>query len=165
MAIWKYAPNQVSVSLAGIYDVIGFVDGEFIRVIKTEDETETYDSMDGESMRIYNDNDTYTVEITISQSSPSNTILGVLWQLDRATRRAKFPIAIVDSSGSSRFYSATAWVSSQPPMVFGNSLTEVTWKLTCKDAVIFYGDNTGSVLSDVTSVITVAASALSNMRA
>jgi len=144
MALWQYIPSQVVISIGGLHEIVGIPDGEFVSVTKNNYAVKTYRALDGEKMRVFNNDNSYSLTISLVQSSPSNTVLDTLFKIDQLTRRGKFPVAISDLSGSSRFYCASAWIETVPDMVFANDLQINKWKIMCSDATMVIGDNTGS---------------------
>jgi hypothetical protein len=144
MALWQYNPSLVVISIAGLHTVVGVPDGEFVTVTKNNYTVKTHRSLDGEKMRVFNNDNSYSLTLSLVQSSPSNTVLDTLFKIDQLTRRGKFPITISDLSGSSRFYCASAWIETVPDMVFANDLQISKWKIMCSDATMVIGDNTGS---------------------
>ena len=136
-----YSPSDVIVSVAGMHTITGYADGTFIRIIKEAKPFEKQRAMDGEVSRIYNDDNVYRVELSIMQSSGSNNVLGMLYNIDLATRIGKFPLFIKDTRGQTSFISATTWIEQPPDVVFSNDLQVWTWTFGCTDATMVYGSN------------------------
>ena len=141
MSLFNYAPDEVNVIVAGIIPLQGFVDGTFIKVTKDVVPFSTRVSTDGFVSRVYNNSQTYTVEITLSSGSQANDVLTKLWYLDEITQKAKFPLLIRDSSGTDLFFSTTTWVQQPPDMVKSTSIDDRTWTLRCTGSGINIGGN------------------------
>ena len=136
-----YVPEEVSVLLCGFFALDGFVDGTFISVNKDMVPFSTQRSTDGMVSRVYNNDQTYTIELTVFSGSTSNTFLTKLWQIDEISQRGKFPFLIKDSSGSDLFFSTNTWVEGIPSLVKSNEFEPRTWILRSSQAVINIGSN------------------------
>jgi hypothetical protein len=141
-----YNPADVLVSLAGLHTVTGYADGSFIKIRKDMKPFEKLRTMGGEISRIYMQDDGFRVELSLMQSSTSNNILSMLYNVDIATRIAKFPVIIKDLSGSTTFVSLTSWVEEIPEVELGNTLKERTWVLFCTEATLMVGGNDATSL-------------------
>lgn len=141
MALFTYSPKDVTVSIAGIHTVSGYVDGTFIRIIKNAKPFETQVAMDGSRQRIYHKDDGYRFELTLAQSSESNNVLSAIHNIDIVTRLAKFPLMMRDGSGSTTFFSATTWIESIPEVTFSNQMEARTWVFGCNDAGLTIAGN------------------------
>lgn len=141
MSINTYSPSDVIVSLAGLHTVTGFADGTFVEIRKLGKPFETQRAMDGEISRIYHEDKGFEVRITLMQSSSSNNILSMLYNVDKATRIGKFPMVIKDGRGSTAFVSLTSWIEEIPDVKFASALSTYTWTFGCADATISIGGN------------------------
>jgi hypothetical protein len=141
-----YSPKDVIISIAGLHTVQGYADGTFVRVTKEMKPFTKVRAMDGEQSRMYSDDDGYKVELTIMQSSSTNNILSMLYNIDTATRIGKFPLFIKDSLGQSSFMAGTAWIEEIPQLTFGNGMETRTWVFGCSDAIITFGGNDSTSL-------------------
>lgn len=138
-----YIPAEVSVLVAGIIPLEGFVDSSFISVSKDVMPYGTQKSVDGRVSRIYNNDQTYTIRVTVYSGSSSNTVLTKLWQIDEITQRGKFPLLIKDGSGSDLFFSTNTWIEEIPSLVKSNDYEPRTWVMKSSQAVINLGSNNG----------------------
>lgn len=138
-----YIPEEVSVLLCGFFPMEGFVDGTFISVNKDMVPFSTQRSTDGMVSRVYNNDQTYTIELTVLSGSTSNTFLTKLWQIDEITQRGKFPMLVKDGSGSDLFFSTNTWIEGIPSLVKSNDFEPRTWILRSSQAVINIGSNNG----------------------
>jgi hypothetical protein len=141
MAILHYSPQDVTISIGGIYLLEGYADGTFVNIVKDVKPYVTMKSMDGNMSRLYNTDSGYQVEITLAQSSQSNDILSAMYNIDIATQIGKFPLFIKDNRGSTTFMALTAWVEDIPTVAFSNSLETRTWVLGCTQATLAIGGN------------------------
>lgn len=136
-----YSPEDVIILLAGVIPVDGYTDGTFISIKKNTSIYSTSTSADGIVTRQYNDDQTYTITLTLANYSSSNDILTKLYQVDLITHRAKFPILMKDTSGSSLFAATTCWVESIPELSFSNEIGSRTWTIYACQGVINIGGN------------------------
>lgn len=157
-----YSPKDVTVSIAGLHTVSGYANDTFIKVSKDMKPFTVVRAMNGEMSRLYSDDTGYKVELTLMQSSSTNNILSMLYNIDTATRIGKFPLFIKDGLGQSSFMAGTAWIEQIPDLAFGNELQTRTWVFGCSDAVINFGGNEEtSVIEDT---LLVASSTLPLLR-
>lgn len=141
MSLNTYSPSDVTVSVAGMHTVVGYAEGTFIKIMKSARPFEKTRAMNGEISRIYTEDDTFRVELTLMQSSASNNILSMLYNIDAATRVGKFPLFIKDGRGQTTFLSATTWVEQLPDVNFGSGMETRTWIFGCADASLMIGGN------------------------
>ena len=121
-----YMPEEVTILLAGI-PVSGFIQGSFISVDKDVKPFTSKRTADGTVSRMYNNDQTYTITLTLYSGSDSNQLLTRLWQLDEITQRGKFPLMIKDGSGSDLFFSTTTWIEGIPSLVKSNQYEPRAW--------------------------------------
>lgn len=139
MALLTYAPYQVSISLAGLFDIEGFADGTFIEISKDVAPYQYQRGMDGQSSRTYTYDPTYTITITLAQTSKSNDILNRLHTIDLATQLGKIPLLIRDKNGNTNFFSPTAWIENYPVIAFSGGMETRVWTLKCSEGVLQAG--------------------------
>lgn len=158
-----YIPEEVTVLLAGLIPIEGFVQDTFVSAVKDIMPYAATRSPDGSMDRLYENDQTYTLLLTIYSATTSNDLLTKLWQLDEITQRGKFPIFVKDSSGTSLFFSPTAWIEALPPLEFSNSLGYRTWSIRCAQSSINFGNNVNES-GLVEDLINLATSALPGLQ-
>lgn len=141
MAVYTYSPDRVSVSLAGLLDIEGFASGTFVEIEKDAAPYSYQTAMDGEASRTFRKDNTYTVSVTLAQSSPSNNILSALHSVDLATQLGKIPLLIRDRSGTTNFFSPNVWIVTYPKVSFSNDIETRVWTFKCADGVLLVGGN------------------------
>lgn len=141
MALSTYSPKDVTVTLAGMHSVTGYTDGTFVRITKDLKPFSKVRAMDGEQARMYFDDAGYRVELTLAQSSSSNNVLQMIYNIDTVTHMGKFPLFIKDGRGQTSFLAATAWIEQIPDVTFSTELTDRTWVFGCSDVVLTIGGN------------------------
>ncbi len=151
MGILHYSPQDVTISIAGMYLLDGYADGTFVDIFKEVKPFTSAKSMDGGRARVYNKDSGYQVELTLAQSSQSNDILSAIYNIDVATQIGKFPLFIKDNRGSTTFMALTAWVEDIPRVTFSNGMETRTWVIGCTQASLNVGGN-----SDLSSAESVA---------
>lgn len=160
--LFTYTPESVDVLIAGVIPVKGFVDGTFIDVTKDVVPFSSIRTADGTVARLYNNDQTYTITITLHCGSETNDLLTKLWQLDEITQRGKFPLLIKDHSGSDLLFSTTTWIEGIPSMVKSNGVDSRAWILRSSQAVINIGSNgePSELLEDIINIATSSLPAL-----
>ena len=159
MALFSYCPEEVNVLIAGFIPLKGFVNGTFVSISKDVLPFSAARTADGTVSRLYNNDQTYTIEITLYNGSQDNDILTKLWQLDEITQMGKFPLLVKDNSGTDLFFSTTTWIESPPVMAKSASVDSRVWVLRSSQAVINYGGNE-EVSSLINDLVNIASSAL-----
>lgn len=157
--VWNYCPDAVSVLVAGLIPVDGFVDGTFISIDKDVMPFSSTRTTDGIVSRLYNSDSTYTVKITLTNGASTNDLFTKLWQIDEITQMGKIPLMIKDQSGSDLFFSPTAWIETLPSLTKSAGVDSRVWTFKAAQCVINIGgnDSPSSLLDDI---INIASSAL-----
>jgi hypothetical protein len=158
MAVASYCPDEVMALVAGFIPLSGFVDGTFIEITKDVMPFTSARTAGGTTSRIYHNDQTYTVTITLHNGSPSNDVLTKLQQLDEITQRGKFPLLIKDNSGTDLFFSTTTWIEQLPTMTKDITISGRVWVMRSSQAVINHGSNqeVSSLLDDLVNAATSA---------
>lgn len=136
-----YSPADVNLSLALVHTVTGYVEGTGITLQKESNVFDKAKGAHGHMGRIHLPDRTYKLEITLSQTSPSNVVLNALYSVDDASRLGMFPIFLKDSSGQSVFTSPTCWIEQVPDASYGGRMNERTWTLACANTVFGIAGN------------------------
>lgn len=157
-----YSPREVTIIIAGAYEVTGYAEGEFVTIQKEVQATQTQRAMDGSVARLYTKDDGYRMTLTLAQSSPTNDFLGAVYNLDAATRKGKFPLVVKDTLGNTNFFAGTAWIETPPTVGFGGTLRENVWRFACYDATLRIGGN--SDLTDFENYLSQGAAILPILR-
>lgn len=148
MALQHYSPEDVTVLLLGVKPIEGFMQGTFIEITKDVRSFGTSRSADGKVARKYDNDDTYTIQLTLMSTSPSNEVLDLWHKADRVSRMAKLPIIIKDQLGSTLFSSTTTWVESPADVSFATEITPRVWTLRSSQGILVNGGN-----EDATSLL------------
>lgn len=142
MTLLHYSAVDVSILIAGLYKIEGLAENTFVSLTREVKPFDFQRSTDGrEGARIYRKDDGYRMEITLAQSSGSNNVLSMLYNVDILTQMGKFPIILKDFSGSTTFFGATCWIEDLPEVDFGNELSTRTWSFMCRECTFHIGGN------------------------
>lgn len=143
MALAHYSPEDVVFLLGGVIPLGGFADGTFISIRKANPIFETVVSADGKVSRTQIENPLYTVTLSLSSVAASNELLTAISFADKKTGRAKFPLLVKDTLGTSMFYASLAWIEGTPDMSFGTEVTSRDWVFNCIGVTEVVGGNQG----------------------
>jgi len=147
-----YNPKRVVFNVAS-QQITGFSDQDMINVQLDEDLFTKYIGVDATISRTQNPSTTGFFEVSLAQTSPSNTFLSQLAQADRASGdgSATFPVALRDESSEGTVLLGTnCWVTAMPDAAFGKEIGSNVWKL---DAETIYWMITGTGDSLVSKVL------------
>lgn len=143
MALAHYSPEDVVFLLGGVIPIDGFADGTFVSIRKSNPIFETVVSSDGKVSRTQIENPLYTVTLSLSSVAAHNELLTAIAFADKKTGRAKFPLLIKDTLGTSMFYASLAWIEGTPDMSFGTDVTTRDWVFNCIGVTEVVGGNEG----------------------
>jgi hypothetical protein len=158
MSLATYSPGEVTLYIAGLHQVTGFSPNSIIQIVKDENYFKTFKGATGQSERMTMPDKTHTMEVSLSQTSPSNSVLNALATLDHITGLAQFPVFAKDSSGESLFISASCWVEKAAEASYGKDIASRVWTIRCTEMVFGLagnGDEGGAVseLGQLTSLL------------
>lgn len=150
-----YSPEDVTILVAGFIPITGLVSGTFLSISKNLQPFTTQRTSDGQVARLRNNDQTYSITLTLHSASESNDVLTRLWLFDEALLKGKFPLLIKDNLGSSLFFSTTTWIEAAPVMDFAETITNRVWTLRSSQAGINFGGNSdaSSVLEDLFNTV------------
>lgn len=135
-----YSSKEVSI-LAGVAEIKGYGDGDFVSIEMMEDAFTEISGADGEVTWSENPSTLATVTITLMASSASNDALSTLHITDRATRAGTFPLFIKDNSGRDLFVSDAARIKKFANITKGKEVGTREWTITCANSQFFVGGN------------------------
>lgn len=123
-----YDPKQVTVAL-GSHIITGYADDSFIEISPSGDGITKKVGCDGEVERAVTPDDTYSVKLTLLQTSPSNSFLQERYKYDRQTGDGMLPLLIKDLRGGLVFSSENAWVTKDVTRVRGKEGNNNAWEI------------------------------------
>lgn len=151
-----YSPEEVTISLAGLFTLKGFRDGTFISIERDVPLFVSRETSDGKVSRTRRASQTVSVTVVLDASSPSNEVLSRFSLFDHSTHTGKFPIFIKDRLGKTVFFCGTAWIENTPKAEFSTDLTGRSWIFKCPSSAVFLGGNMG-VSSGFEDIINIGA--------
>ena len=181
MAVSTYSPSDVSV-IYGLKHINGFVDGSFISIKRETPVFSHSRSMDGHCAISVQKYSTYTVTLTLAQTSSSNqflhslqkTMMKSLTKLDSTSPFSglsslsgikttvsnvisKLPFIIKDASGNSVFFGTDVWLSEEPEVVYSAGMEGRTWIIKCLNASSsIAGNNDDDLLAELAGIGAIA---------
>lgn len=127
-----YDAAQVVVTVNGA-EISGYADGTFITIEREEQSFTKVVGADGTTSRAKSNNRSGSMTITLAQTSPSNELLSSLLAADELSNEGVFPVIVKDTSGESRFFSATGWVQGLPSIEYGKEIANREWVIDLAD--------------------------------
>lgn len=135
-----YDPTQIVVIVGGA-PMVGIADGTFVKVTRDEDSFKKYVGADGEVTRARNKNRGGTVEITLSQSSPSNDVLSAFAIAGEMGDGDIVPVMVQDLAGSTLEFAGEAWVKKPADSEYGKDVAGRAWVIDCASLDRMVGGN------------------------
>ncbi|MNF84770.1 hypothetical protein D3C84_671480 [compost metagenome] len=153
--LMHYSPEDITILVAGFIPISGLIDGTFVTISKDLAVFSTARTSDGQVARLYSNDSTYTITITLQNTAESNDILTKLWQVDEISQMGKFPLMIKDQLGTSLFFSTTSWIESVPTMEYSTNISDRVWVIRSSQAVINFGANQerSSAIQDLANIV------------
>lgn len=181
MTVSTYSPCDVSV-IYGLKHINGFVEGSFINIKRETALFSHQRSMDGKVALSMQRFSTYTVTLTLAQTSDSNQFLHSLQKLMlksltkldstspfsglsslsgiKATVSnviSKLPFIIRDGSGNSVFFANDVWLSEEPEVVYSAGMEGRTWTIKCLNATnSIAGNGENDILAELAGIGAIA---------
>jgi len=141
MAIQTYDPSQVDLYLAILYPATGFSPDSLITITKDQGYFNTSKGVSGGVERTLITDNTYTLEVSLSQTSPTNSILNALATLDNLSGYGVFPIFAKDSSGNSNFIADSCWIENPPETRYTTNIESRVWRIRCSNMIFNLAGN------------------------
>lgn len=123
-----YNPKEVIVTL-GVHIVTGYADDSFVTIDPNGDGITKKVGCDGEIVRSISPDNTYTVKISLLQSSKTNSFLQKRFNKDQKDGNGMFPILVHDLKGGLLFSSEAAWVAKVASRGFGKEANNREWEI------------------------------------
>lgn len=181
MAVSTYSPSDVSV-IYGLKHITGFTDGSFISIKRETPLFSHSRAMDGTLALAMQKYSTYTVTLTLAQTSDSNQFLHSLQKLmmkslTKVDSRSPFsglsslsgikttvsnvisklPFIIRDGSGNSVFFANDVWLSEEPDVTYSAGMEARTWTIKCLNATnSIAGNGEGDILAELAGIGAIA---------
>lgn len=141
MTIQTYSPSEVDLYLAILYQVTDYSPDSLISISRDGSYYQTIKGGTGGVERVRIEDNTHTLTVSLSQTSPTNSVLTALATLDRYSGNGFFPLFAKDSSGNSIFISTSCWIESPPEASYTSGIETRTWSIKCHDLVFGLAGN------------------------
>ena len=156
MSLLTYSSSEVDVLVLG-FPLEGFSSNQIITITKDETPFQYQKTMNGGISRLLRKDSTFTVNIPLAQTSPSNDILTAIHKADILLGGiGKFNLIVKDKLGTSLFFSANSWVETIPPLVFTTGIEDRVWQIKCSLADVTIGGNDQSLVNQLLGIGGVA---------
>lgn len=112
---------------------------------------------DNTHTRVWQNDTSLTITLTLGQSSNSNDILTYLYEKDRASKDNTwlFTILVKDGSGRSLYHALQAYIAVVPNSSFGNTFQNREWQIHAINSESFIGGNGQFDPSDLDAVLSL----------
>jgi len=127
---YTYNPKQVKIAL-GSHVVTGYADDSFVTIDPLGDGTTLKIGCDGEANRAISVNNSFSIKLSLLQSSETNEFLRNRLKKDQSDGDGTFPITVKDLMGKELFTSDAAWVTKEPTWTRGKETNNREWELQC----------------------------------
>lgn len=148
MNIALYSPEDVTILLGGVYQIEGLVEGSFIDISTNSPKWATKITSDGRVSRVYRNDPTHTVKISVYNTADVNNVFSAWTKADGKLFGAMLPLFIKDGLGTTTFYAPLSWVEEIPNVDYENKETIRQWSIRTAGATLNVGGNgQGGVVS------------------
>lgn len=145
MSFQNYSTKDIAIVVCGIPIDPGDYAEEFVRISFGEQAFTMKAGGAGGVTRVFRDNFTATIELTLMYGSPANARLSAQFAGDVASRIGVGPLAITDMlSGTpptTLMLATNAWIRQMPDLTLGSEAPEVTWMIDTARLSMVLGTN------------------------
>ena len=113
----------------GNHAVTGWADDSFITISSSGDGFTKKTGCDGEVVRSVSPDKTYSIKLSLLQTSESNTWMQNRYNMDRETGEGMFPVLIKDLMGGLLFSAEQAWVVKPADRGYGKEAGNREWQI------------------------------------
>lgn len=135
-----YDPKMVSVSW-GALTFSGYADGTFINATRSGEAFTKRKGAGGDVERTNKNAFDYTIELTLLQTSSTNTALSAALAADQLGNVGVLPFIIKDLLGQTLLTAPQAWIAQDPAIEEGDETTNRTWTFHTGPAASVVGGN------------------------
>lgn len=128
-----YASKKVIIAW-GSHVVTGYAEDSFVTVDPHGEGVNKVVGCDGEIARSLDPNQTYTVKLSVLQTSDSNAFFNKMQKLDSETGEGVFPLLITDLMGGTIFSADEAWLQKGASRVWGKANQNREWTFDTGEA-------------------------------
>lgn len=138
----NYDPAKVYVSFAGI-SLLGFADGEFVKVEFAEDRFSMEVGAGGDVTRVRSRNATGSATVTLQAASPINDLLSAVALADARDGSGMGVFQLMDANGTTLVMAPDAWIRKVPDVGYAVEGSTREWVFDMADVEV----NVGGALS------------------
>lgn len=131
-AVYTYNPKKVTCAF-GRHIATGFADDSFITIEPAGDGTTYVSGADGEVVRSIDPSSTYTIKLSLQQTSKTNAYLQKKVDKDKKDGKGTFSVNINDILGKEKFVGGIAWVTKPASFVRGKAQNNREWEIVVCD--------------------------------
>jgi hypothetical protein len=121
-----YDSEKVIITFGGV-PIGGYAEGTFVSVKASSDRYTKKVGADGAIVRSRKHDGTHGVDLTLQKTSPSNTYLTTVVNMDKLANMGMMPLSITDLSGGSLHFWPQAWISKDPDVDYGDEAANIAW--------------------------------------
>ncbi len=133
-------PSQNILNFGGA-NISGYADGTYITVERNEDLWTDTTGADGLTTRVKTNNKSGIITLTLMQSSPSNDILMIFYNLDETANKGLLPLSFKNLNSTELAFSPAAWIRKVSNLENGKELSNREWIIAAADLTIVAGGN------------------------
>lgn len=134
----NYDPGRIIFSWRGI-DVIGFMDGTFIKAERNEDSFKADVGAGGDVTRVRSRNRTGKVTLTLQAASPTNDLFAAVAAQDELFGTGYGPLLGKDLNGTTVIQADVAWIMKPSDIEFAVESSGREWVLECAELELSAG--------------------------
>ena len=154
-----FDPEALDIYIALLYEVKGFSSDGMVSIRKEEDSFKASTGSSGVTERISLPSNNYLLEFPLAQTSPTNSILTTILNLDKVTNRAVFPVYIKDRISGSLFFSDSCFITRPPDVEYTGNIETRKWSLYCTNVSFsLSGSETKDMSAGLSSLVSLASS-------
>jgi len=138
--VYTYDPKEKIITFGPVI-ISGFSDGDYLTIESSSDGFTKRKGADGTIDRINNNVFDYIATLIVTQTSPVNDQLSLIYNSDKLLNTGILPLVVKDLGGTSFFIAPQAWIRKDPNDVNGDSLGSREWVFDTGTATKFTGGN------------------------
>jgi len=141
MGVYTFDPKNIVLILGGV-TINGWADGEFLTLSRYTDSYNIVSGADGIVSRAKTNDRTGSISAKLAQTSPSNSYMSVLANIDERTGAGVFPVICKDLKGASHYFSGTGWVKKPADVSYSKGeITDREWIIDLAVLEYYTGGN------------------------
>lgn len=135
MGFAQYNPKKVIVSFLNTR-ILGFANDTKVEIAFREDGVTDEVGVDGDVVRVLNNNQLADVTINLLEASPSNGFLQVRYNQDRQFGTSFGPFSTVNTQGTLLVTAENSWIKKVANVSYGKDTPVRQWTITLAEAIV-----------------------------